>query len=107
MVRKTIVSVTLDDKCISRLQKYAEQRHGGNRSEAIRAMIMNTVGMTLDDFDHPYPVGVRNWKGTGKCNPKHPGGVCPHCWGENVRVELVKDIGNRSRVVVTPLEGSQ
>jgi len=102
MTRKTIVSVTLDDSQIARLTKYANEKHDGNKSQAVRAMIMATVNLSLEDFEHPYPPKARNWMGTGKCNPKNASvGACPLCWGENAQVDLVRDHRGIQRVVVT------
>lgn len=101
MARKEIVSVTLDNAQITRLNKYAKQRHEGNRSKALRALIMASVNLDLQDYEHPYPPSARNWMGTGKCNPKNASvGACPICWGHGAKVSLQRDHKGIQRVII-------
>ena len=106
MSRKTIVSITLDDQQITRLQKIAAEKHKGNRSQAIRSLLMQNVSLDLGDYEHPYPPSSRNWLGTGRCNPHHATqGVCVLCWGENATVMTYKDWNGKNRIVVETFGG--
>ena len=106
MSRKTIVSITLDDQQITRLQKIADEKHKGNRSQAIRSLLMQNVSLDLGDYEHPYPPSPGNWLGTGRCNPHHAThGVCVLCWGENATVMTYKDWNGKNRIVVETFGG--
>ena len=102
-LKKRIVSFNLEDSLIARLDRFAEQKHKGNRSRAL-AFLVSTIKVSLDDFpseEHRAP--TQNYRDTGKCNPFHKGlAPCPTCWGENVRVGWKDGIvnGRKERVLV-------
>jgi len=101
MPRKSIVSVTLDNDQIARLRKVADADHKGNVSKALRQIIMNSVSLDLSDYEHPYPLSARNWKGSGRCNPFNATvGTCVLCWGEGARVMVYRDWNGKERIVV-------
>ena len=101
--KKRIVSFNLEDSLIARLDRFAEQKHNGNRSRAL-AFLVSTIKVSLDDFpneEHRAP--SQNYRDTGKCNPFHKGlAPCPTCWGENVRVGWKDGFvnGRKERVLV-------
>ena len=89
MVRKQSISFTLTPGDIHRLQSHANAHHRGNRSEAIQTLI-RSLQTPMSDYGHKAPPKLRNYKGTGKCNPFLNGEApCAECWGENVRVSWV------------------
>ena len=103
--KKRIVSFNLEDSLIARLDRFAEQKHKGNRSRAL-AYLVSTINVTLDDFkkDHEEHTGThQNFRDTGKCSPFVKGHApCPTCWGENVSVRWEDGIvdGRMGRVLV-------
>ena len=88
MPKKYIKSFTLSQHDIMKLKKYADAEFKGNTSQAIRNLIQINIPTTLEDYDHHAPLKQRNWKGTGKCNPRLKGFPCPQCWGMNVDVSI-------------------
>ena len=86
MTKKHIKSFTLSQHDIVKLKKYADNEFKGNTSQAIRHLIQINIPTTIEDYEHHAPLKSRNWKGTGKCNPRLKGFPCPQCWGMNVHV---------------------
>ena len=108
MLRKRIISFNLEDGLISKLDRYAEEEHKGNRSKAL-AYLVSRIQTSLKDYPDEEHTGThQNFRDTGKCNPfVRDQAPCPTCWGENVKVEWADGIveGRMGRVlVVTELD---
>jgi len=103
MLRKRIISFNLEDSLISRLDRYAQEEHKGNRSRAL-AYLVSRIQMNLDDFKTEEHTGThQNFNDTGKCSPFVKGHApCPTCWGEDVKVSWQDGIvdGRMGRVLV-------
>jgi len=93
---KKIRSFTLCDKSILKLKKHADEEHKGNMSNALRSLILSSIPTTLDDYAHHAPEEVRNYLGSGKCNPKLKGYPCVLCWGENATVKVTEALIERN-----------
>jgi len=92
---KRIVSFNIEDRLISRLERYATTEHKGNKSAAI-AWLIRHIPTTLEDYpneEHTAP--SQNYMDTGKCNPFYNGlAPCPTCWGSNVAVKWENGVVN-------------
>lgn len=85
---KMIRSFTLCEKSYLKLKKHADKEHKGNTSKALRALILEAVPTTLEDYSHRQTEEQRLWYNTGKCNPNLGGYPCVLCWGENATVRV-------------------
>ena len=88
--RKKIKSFTLDNLSIKKLQTYADKNTKGNASQALILLISTAIPVTFDDFSHHAPPAHRNWKNSGKCNPRIKGFPCVQCWGLNATVTVTQ-----------------
>ena len=88
--RKKIKSFTLDNLSIKKLQTYADKNTKGNASQALIHLISSAIPMTFEDYEHHAPEEHRNWKGSGKCNPRLKSYPCVVCWGMNATVNVIQ-----------------
>lgn len=84
---KRVKSFTLDPGTINKLKKYADMHTKGNASKAVILLVAEGVPTTFDDYSHHAPPAHRNWKKSGKCNPRLKGFPCVPCWGLNATVK--------------------
>ena len=96
--RKKIKSFTLDNLSIKKLQAYADKETKGNASKALILLIQKAIPVTFEDYEHHAPEEHRNWKGSGKCNPRLKSYPCVQCWGLNATVNVIQRMNKNYEV---------
>jgi hypothetical protein len=96
---KKIKSFTLDPATINKLKKYADQYTNGNCSQAVVMLVKAGVPTTFEDYEHHAPEEHRNWKNSGKCNPRLKGFPCVPCWGMNATVKVEQTMNSDYEMV--------
>jgi len=82
--RKTIITVSLTTQAADYLDFLAEKQTKGNRSRWVQKAILKAMQRNIGrEAAHVAPESGRvNGEQGDKCNPKHKGGRCQICWGE-------------------------
>ena len=82
--RKTIVTVSLTTQAADYLDFLAQKTTKGNRSRWVQTAILKAMQRQIGvEAKHVAPESGRKHGENGdKCNPRHKGGRCTICWGD-------------------------
>ena len=101
MKTRQVKSFTLDDSAIKKLKRYSDQETKGNLSRGLSHLIHAKLHAEIEDYAHRAPPSQRNWRGSGKCNPKLGGAnPCVLCWGEKAVIVTKRALVMRNKKLI-------